>query len=209
MAKKPNRTNHAAPLEESPETGYPYKDLVQNEQFVRQHNEVMEALSSQARQLPGILPRLFAGFLEIANFMLKNTCGLGSNFKLADCLIAELSGEDIRQYYALVLTILGFHFGTLMPSKRELVWKTATALSGYPDLCREFAVELEECRDHQDKTYSQVRAGRKLWERAARLLRISQPEKNTTARIYYQTAPGQDLVFITEKAVAEGWFAKE
>jgi hypothetical protein len=186
-----------------------YHDLQQAELWNRQHNEVMDELLMQALKFPDADAKLLTGLLEITNFMLKNTCGVGSNIKLADCDLARIEPRNIRKYYALVLAALACHFGQLLPQRKEALWQQVTSLCAEPELCRELAAELESCRDHQDGVYSPVRAGRRLWERVADLLCVKSAETNVTARIYYQTAPGQDLVYLVEEAVNEGWLREE
>jgi hypothetical protein len=184
------------------------QDLALTQRWTRLHNEVHEELKQRAVACGGRKTKLLQGFLEIANFILKNTCGVGSNFKLANCRLQELESAEIRKYYTLMLTLLAFHFGQLLPDMRELAWRLIQDLTGDADLMAAFSSELEDCKDHQDGSFSPVRAGRKLWARVAEVLHIAAPEENVTARIYYQTAPGQDLIFLAEKASGEGWFLK-
>jgi hypothetical protein len=158
----------------------------------------MEELSAAVRRQPAKDQKLLKGFLEIADFMLKNTTGIGSNIHLAECRLADLGKPEIHQYYTLVLALLAFHLGCLLPAQAQGVWEAVLQVTGDAGTCEAFARELEACKDHEDGTFSQVRAGRKLWERAARLLGVPDAEKNVPGRFYYQTAPGQDLIFILE-----------
>jgi hypothetical protein len=173
------------------------------------HNAVSDDLKARVDKFPDPWTRLMSGFIEIANFMLKNTCGVGSNFKLAECGLATIQKPAIHRFYTLVMTELTYHFGELLPKRKAEVWPLLRDLADDPQLCDAFSRELEECRDHEDGTFSSVRAGRKLWERVAQLLHAQDPESNVTARIYYQTAPGQDLVYLVEQAIHEGWFSEE
>lgn len=186
-----------------------HHDLKQAERWSRLHNEVMDELTAKAERFPDTDARLLKGFLEIANFMLKNTCGVGSNIRLAECRIEDIDKDKIRKYYTLVLSTLAFHFGQLLPNRREAIWSKLVALCGDEDSCRELACELKSCRDHQGGDFSPVRSGRRLWERTAELLGVKHAETNTPARIYYQTAPGQDLIYLVEQAENEGWFKEE
>ncbi len=172
-------------------------------------NQVDELLHAKLAGRPQPETRMLAGFLEIANFMLKNTCGVGSNFKLAVCSLNDVERDGIHRYYTLVLTALAHHFGQLLPHKKAAIWDCVLALADDPEVCEALARELEECRDHQDGNFSPVRAGRRLWARVAEVLHVSDPQTNDTARIYYQTAPGQDLVYLVEQALHEGWYSEE
>jgi hypothetical protein len=183
--------------------------LAGSERWSRWHNQVAEALRARLAGRAEPETRLLTGFLEIANFMLKNTCGVGSNFKLAECRLDLIESPAIHRYYTLVLTALAHHFGQLLPNKKAPVWECVRLLADDPEVCEALARELEECRDHQDGSYSPIRAGRKLWERVAEVLRVTDPLANDTARIYYQTAPGQDLVYLVEQSLHEGWFSEE
>ncbi len=184
----------------------PGREIEIAQRWTRLHNEVAEDLNALANYYGGHEGKLLRGFLEIANFILKNTCGVGSNFKLADCRLADIDQPRIRKYYTFMLTLLAYHFGQLLPAKREAIWKLVLEITGDPESATAFGRELEECKDHQDGTFSPVRAGRKLWAHVAEVLYADAPEENATARIYYQTAPGQDLIFLVEKVVDEGWF---
>jgi hypothetical protein len=183
--------------------------LAGRERWSRWHNQVSEALRGKLTGCPEAEVRLLTGFLEIANFMLKNTCGVGSNFKLAECRLDTIESAAIHRYYTLVLTTLAHHFGTLLPHKKAAIWECVRLLADDPEVCEGLARELEACRDHQDGSYSPIRAGRKLWERVAEVLHVRDPQANDTARIYYQTAPGQDLVYLVEQSLQEGWFTEE
>jgi hypothetical protein len=168
----------------------------------RLHNETLAEFSAALESVTGNDGQLLRGFLEIANFMLKNTTGIGSNICLAECRLTRLQKKDIREFYTLVLSLLAYHLGRMLPKKAEPIWNAVVALSGDPDTCQAFARELETCKDHEDGEFSSIRAGRKLWERVSRLLQIKDAETNVAGRIYYQTAPGQDLVFIMEQFAA-------
>jgi len=183
----------------------PWSDLQVKEQWTRWHNEVMDEMAARAAQHPENEARLLKGFLEIASIMLKNTCGVGSNFKLAECDIADIDKDAIRKYFTLVLSALGHHFCQLLPNKKDQVWDMILTLCSDPDTCRDLSGELDECRDHQSGDFSAVRAGRRLWERTAELLHVRNPGANVTARIYYQTAPGQDLIYLVEQAENAIW----
>jgi hypothetical protein len=163
------------------------------------HNEVAEELAAAVQRHAGKEGKLLSGFLEIANFMLKNTTGIGSNIRLAECEVSGLPKEAIYKYYTWVLTLLAFHGGRLLPQKAQSLMNAVIAVSGDAVTCRAFVEELEACKDHQDGEFSSVRAGRKLWEHVAQLLCIKNAESNVTGRIYYQTAPAQDLLFVLEK----------
>jgi hypothetical protein len=178
-----------APAAEQPVTG----------NWERFHNEALAELTAAAASCSGKEGKLLKGFLEIANFMLKNTTGIGSNSCLAQCRLANLQKKDIREYYTLVLALLGYHLGRMLPKKAKSVWDAVVAVSGDAETCRAFAQELETCKDHEDGEFSSIRAGRKLWERVSKLLQVKDADTNAPGRIYYQTAPGQDLVFILEQ----------
>ncbi|NTV51685.1 MAG: hypothetical protein HGA76_01540 [Candidatus Firestonebacteria bacterium] len=169
------------------------------ESWERLHNEAMTELAAGLERYRGDDAKLLKGFLEIANFMLKNTTGIGSNICLAECRLGSLQKKDIREYYTLVLTLLAYHLGRMLPKKAQSVWDAVSDITGDPETCRAFARELETCHDHEDGEFSSIRAGRKLWEHAAKLLRVKDAVNNVTGRIYYQTAPGQDLVYIMEQ----------
>lgn len=182
-----------------------HHDLQEAEHWSRLHNAVLESLTARAKETGGMDSRLLEGLLEIAEIMLKNTCGVGSNIRLAECELAAITEDNIRRFYTQVLATLAFHFGTLLPNRREAIWDEIRILCADADSCAELAHELEECRDHECGDFSPVRAGRKLWEHAAGLLHVRHADTNVTARIYYQTAPGQDLVYLVEQAADEGW----
>jgi len=206
------KKNHTQPKASSPRVRIeePVSQQLQVlERFSRLHNQVAEEFTARAQRLPATDARLLKGFIEIANFMLKNTCGVGSNIQLAECRLEDLDPNTLRKYYTLMLTLLGYHFNQMLPAKKKSMWDQILRVTDDRQTCEDFARELEACRDHQDGTYSSVRGGRKLWERVGVLLNIIRPEENTTARIYYQTAPAQDLVFMVEQAMHEGWFQEE
>jgi hypothetical protein len=165
----------------------------------RLHNEVAAELNVSLEPYAGDDHKLLQGFLEIANFMLKNTTGIGSNICLAECRLESLQKKDIRKYYTLVLALLAYHLGRMLPKKAQWIWEAVLAISGDAATCEAFARELETCKDHEDGEFSSIRAGRKLWEHVSELLHVQGAQTNVTGRIYYQTAPGQDLVFIMEQ----------
>ncbi len=165
----------------------------------RLHNDVAAELTAAVSPYTGKDAALLLGFLDIANFILKNTTGIGSNIRLAECQVGELSKETIRTFYALMLTLLAYHYGRLIPKNAGKMLDAVIAVTGDTITVRTFVEELETCKDHQDGEFSSVRAGRKLWERVSVLLRVKNAEANVTGRIYYQTAPAQDLMFIMEK----------
>ncbi|MBN1595374.1 hypothetical protein JW933_05545 [candidate division FCPU426 bacterium] len=183
-------------------------EMRRKEELIQLQNTVAKEFEARISSQPPYLKKLFKGFLEIADFMLKNTTGVGSNFELAECDVARISREDIRRYYQLTLVLLTYHCGCLLPDYREKTWKQAVKLAGDMELCRQFKNELETCVDHESGGFSPVQAGHKLWEQAQALMHVQPSGKNSTARIYYQTAPGQNLIFVVEKGAAEGWFKK-
>jgi hypothetical protein len=180
---------------DSPETPVSYASGA----WEREHNEVVAELNAALARYEGNHGKLLRGFVEIANIMLKNTTGIGSNICLAECRVDGLKKKDIRKYYTLVLTLLAYHLGRMLPKKARSIWDVVVEISGDDETCRAFARDLETCKDHEDGEFSSIRAGRKLWERVSQLLQIKDAETNVTGRIYYQTAPGQDLVFIMEQ----------
>lgn len=201
--------NPPEPWGDLPAPTEPESGLAETSRWTHCLNQVDELLRAKLAGRPEPETRMLAGFLEIANFMLKNTCGVGSNFKLAVCSLSDVGSAGIHRYYTLVLTALAYHFGQLLPHKKDAIWDCVRALADDPKVCETLASEFEECRDHQDGSYSPVRAGRRLWVHAAAVLHVNDPLNNDTARIYYQTAPGQDLVYLVEQALHEGWYSEE
>jgi hypothetical protein len=179
--------------------------LRQKEDLIQMQNTVAEELRGTLKTEPKQIANLFSGLLEIADFMLKNTTGVGSNFQLAECDVSKISRDDVMDYYKHIFILLGYHFGRLVPQYQESVWKKVIALTQDPELCVGFSRELETCLDHENGDFSPVQAGHKLWERAQKTLHVVETIKNNTARIYYQTAPGQNLIYIVERGSEEGW----
>jgi hypothetical protein len=165
--------------------------------WISLQNSVMDELLERTMRKTTEDQKLILDFLEIADFMLKNTTGTGSHIHLADCDLNGLGLQEIRKYFTLVLALLGFHAGQLLPEKARTLWELVKQVTNDPETCEALARELETCRD-QDGEFSPIRAGRKLWEHAASLLKIHDAESNAPGRFYYQTAPAQDLVFILE-----------
>jgi len=174
-------------------------DLLHLQKSVAQH--FLDATKGSSK----VVKNIFAGFLEIADFMFKNTCGVGSNFKLAECAITEISRENIFQYYKVLVVLLGYHFGCLVPKHQQAVWEAVLSTTQDRDFCESFSKTLAECIDHENAGFSPVQAGHKFWQQTCDLLCVQDQAINPTGRIYYQTAPGQNLIYIVEQGVEEGW----
>jgi len=203
-AKKKIRTNVP---ESDPWEGR--EELRQKEDLIHLQKSVADELRESVKQQSTAVVRLFDGFLEIADFMFKNTCGVGSNFQLAECDLTQITRYDISTYYKYMLILLAHHFGQLVPYYQETVWQQVVTSTQDPELCRQFSKALETCVDHENGGFSPVQAGRKLWRHVQKLLHVKDTVKNSMVRIYYQTAPGQNLIYIVEQGAEAGWLKTE
>lgn len=182
-----------------------HDELKQKEIIIQRENDIEAELKEVCRQFEPAQTDLLSGMIEIGEVILKNTSGIGSNFKLAECDLNVMTEATIRRFFSHVLSVLGYHFGQLVPDDRELIWSCVSKLLDDPDVGQSWQQKLSKCLDHQDGHYSLVRGGRLLWEEVARLLHIKEWETNTTARIYYQTALAQDLIYVMESIENEKW----
>ncbi len=201
--RKTDRTAFAERLEKDPMESP--RDLRQKEDLIHLQEQIAQDLSRAAKKNPEVVSRLIDGFLEIADFMFKNTCGVGSSYRLAECEVGKISAQDIQQYYKLLLVVLAYHFSRLNTSHRETVWDAVVELTGDRGFCESFSEKLESCLDHENGDFSPVKAGHHLWQQVRESMHVLNSDVNTAARIYYQTAPGQNLLFIVEQATEEGW----
>ncbi|MEW6516973.1 MAG: hypothetical protein AB1439_08720 [candidate division FCPU426 bacterium] len=184
-------------------------EIKRREDIIRDQRQVAAEFIQAAHRQPKIISKLLLGLLEIVDFMFKNTCGVGSSYRLTTCRLEALTQDDIRGYYRLLLTALAYHFRTLMPKTGESLWQAAVAMTGDPAGCEEISRELAACLDQTDGSYSPVQAGHRLWQRVRGIMHVEEDREDPTARIYYQTAPGQNLLFVVERANEEGWLKKD
>jgi hypothetical protein len=181
--------------------------LQQKEAIIQMQNQISSQLLQVLDTKSAMLKRLFMGFLEIADFMFKNTCGVGSNYQLAQCNLANIQIEDVLNYYHLILLFMAFHFKQLVPEKAGVVWEITMELAGSSPLDRQFIQDLEKCQELSTHQFSPVQAGRKLWENTKKLLHIKSESKSSAGKIYYQTAPGQNLIYMVEQGMTDGWLS--
>jgi hypothetical protein len=184
-------------------------ELLQKEGLIHIQQAVADELRRNLDPEPGASKNLFANFLEIAEFMLRNTCGVGSNFKLAECDISRITHKDVKIYYTCMLVLLTYYFGRLVPNQQEYAWQQVIKMTQEPELCREFSQQLESCVDPESDEFVSLQAGQALWQRAREVLHVQESSKNSTARIYYQTAPGQNLIYVVEQGARDGWLKTE
>ncbi len=175
-----------------------HEELKLKETVIQRQNEVAQALKARSRDVEPSLQALISDMVEIAGVILKNTCGIGSAFKLADCDLTLMTGENINRFYTLALTQLAYHYSQLIPLEKTRITEALSKIVGGDAFVQDWTEKLAQCQDHEDGQYSAVRGGRLLWETIATLFAIKNWETNTTARIYYQTAPSQDLIYSIE-----------
>jgi len=182
-----------------------HDDIKIKEGVIQLQNKVENSLKRKLETVESDLGALLAGMIEIAGVIFKNTCGIGSNFKLAECDLKVLTQENIRRFFSHVLVVLGYHFGQIVPQDRKQMQAAFLSLLGEPGIVKEWSRKLTSCLDGEMQEYSPVKAGRLLWEEVCRLFEIQNGEENNTARIYYQTALVQDLIYIMESIENERW----
>lgn len=182
-----------------------HDELKLKETIIQRQNQIKSMLKERSGQFESSIAELLSNMVEIADIILKNTCGVGSNFKLAECDLSLMSAENIKLFFDYVLAVLGYYFGQLIPQEREVVWQSVQKMIDDKKNCQFWIKKLSDCLDHESGNYSPVRAGRLLWEKVAGLFAVQDWENNTTARIYYQTALGQDLVYVIESSKDARW----
>lgn len=185
------------------------EELQRRENVLHLQRQVAAAFIQAARRQPKVMSKLLLGLLEIVDFMFKNTCGVASTYRLTQCQLEAITLENVRQYYRLLMTALAYHLRTLMPRTGGEAWKVVVEMSGDPAQCEAFGQQLAACVDQSDGSYSPVQAGHQLWQQVREAMHVIGTEQDQTARIYYQTAPGQNLLFVVERANEEGWLTKD
>jgi hypothetical protein len=185
------------------------EELKRRENILHLQRQVAASFMQAAHRQPKVMSKLLLGLLEIVDFMFKNTCGVASSYRLTQCRLEAITLEDVRKYYHLLMTALAHHLRTLLPKTGGEVWKVVAEMTGNPAQCEEFGRQLSACVDQSDGSYSPVQAGHLLWQQVREVMHVVGTEQDLTARIYYQTAPGQNLLFVVESANEEGWLTKD
>ncbi len=173
-------------------------ELKLKESVIQRQNQVVQAMKTKSHQAGKELAGILSDMVEIADIILKNTCGIGSAFKLAECDLTLMTVENIERFISLVLIQLAYQYGQLIPQEKGQMTAAIQQLLDQDELLQTWTDQLAQCQDHEDGQFSPVRAGRLLWETAGGLFAVKDWQTNTTARIYYQTAPSQDLIYSIE-----------
>jgi len=185
------------------------EELKRRENILLMQRQVAASFLQAAHRRPKVMSKLLLGLLEIVDFMFKNTCGVASSYRLTQCRLEDITLEDIRNYYRLLLTALAHHLRSLLPKTGGELWQVVAEMTGDPSRAEEFGRQLAACVDQSDGSYSPVQAGHLLWQRVREVMHVIGTEQDQTARVYYQTAPGQNLLFVVESANEEGWLKKD
>lgn len=185
------------------------EELKRRETILLMQRQVAAAFLQAAHRQPKVMSKLLLGLLEIVDFMFKNTCGVASSYRLTQCRLEEFTLEDVKNYYRLLMTALAHHLRSLLPKTGGELWKVVAEMTGDPARAEEFGRQLAACVDQSDGSYSPVQAGHLLWQRVREIMHVIGTEQDLTARVYYQTAPGQNLLYVIESANEEGWLKKD